>query len=132
MLQVIEARLSDGDALPVSHSAADVWAAGAVLFALLAGTPPYSRPSDAALPPQAKAVATLLRINTASRNSPHGLVSMCEMRFNSPPTIRVNLGLPEVALPLQAKPAAALLRIKSAAATPCTARWVEGSGALRV
>ena len=34
-MQVIEARLSEGSALPVSHAAADVWSAGAVLFALL-------------------------------------------------------------------------------------------------
>ena len=68
-LQVVEARLSKGGAPPVAHAAADVWSAGAILFALLSGAPPFSRPSDAALPPQPKAAATLLRINTGGRNA---------------------------------------------------------------
>jgi hypothetical protein len=73
--QVIEGRLSKGGAPPVAAAAADVWPAGAILFALLAGAPPFSRPSDAALPPAPKAVATLLRINTGGRNAVHGQVT---------------------------------------------------------
>jgi serine/threonine protein kinase len=75
IVQVIEARLGRGEAPPVAGAAADVWSAGAILFALLGGAPPFFRPSDAALPPQPKAVATLLRINTGSRNAVHGQVT---------------------------------------------------------